>query len=47
MFADRERAPPPLAGCKRCEKFTKLVEDLKAVVDTVGADDDAPADDES
>merc|ERR1711936_1292307 len=43
MFADRERAPPPLAGCKRCEKFDKFVNGLKEVVDTVGAESDPPA----
>ena len=43
MFADRERAPPPAEGCKRCEKFDKFVTGLKEVVDTVGADSDPPA----
>ena len=47
MFADRERAPPPAEGCKRCEKFDKFVKGLKEVVDTVGADSDPPAGDDA
>ena len=43
MFAERKAAPPPLAGCKRCEKFDKFVNGLKEVVDTVGAESDPPA----
>ena len=43
MFAERKAAPPPLAGCKRCEKFDKFVDGLKEVVETVGADSDPPA----
>ena len=42
MFASSKKAPPPLAGCKRCERFTKIIDGLKEVVDTL-QDADAPA----
>ena len=42
MFASSKKAPPPLAGCKRCERFTKIIDGLKEVVATL-QDADAPA----
>ena len=42
MFASSKKAPPPLAGCKRCERFKDIIDGLQKVVDTL-KDADAPA----